>query len=192
MKATNGWKLLACAGLVAGLAGTVVGQEPRRGGRGLLEVLDRNGNGKLEPEEIDLAVASLRTLDKNKDGEITIEEIFGPEGTPGRPPGRSGEPGGAVRRPQDVPDFGRLDTDGDGKISREEAPERIKDRFDEVDTNKDGYFDKDEQNELIQRMRERFQQGGPRRPGQPGPGGGPESAEGEGGVEKPKRPETKE
>lgn len=35
----------------------------------------------------------------------------------------------------------RLDTDGDGKISREEAPEQMKSRFDTLDANGDGFLD---------------------------------------------------
>lgn len=69
-----------------------------------------------------------------------------------------------------------LDKDGDGKISRQEAPERMQGFFDMVDTNKDGYLDKAE----ISAMRARFQRakpgmppGGPVDPGGPGLPGGP-------------------
>jgi len=38
----------------------------------------------------------------------------------------------------------RLDADGDGKISRSEARGRLKQRFDEIDKNSDGYLDESE------------------------------------------------
>jgi Ca2+-binding EF-hand superfamily protein len=40
--------------------------------------------------------------------------------------------------------FDRLDTDKDGKISKEEAKGLIKEHFDKIDTNKDGFIDFDE------------------------------------------------
>ncbi len=46
----------------------------------------------------------------------------------------------------------RFDQDGDGKISREEAPERMRQRFDRMDSNGDGVIDEDE----IKAMAERF------------------------------------
>ncbi|MGI8981049.1 MAG: site-2 protease family protein [Pirellulaceae bacterium] len=40
--------------------------------------------------------------------------------------------------------FNRLDKDGDGTISKDEAPERIKENFERVDANKDGSIDAEE------------------------------------------------
>ena len=54
------------------------------------------------------------------------------------------------------------DKDGDGKISKEEAPERLKERFNFIDRNGDGFIDKEE----IEKMRQRFGSRG--RPGGPG------------------------
>ena len=164
------------AGVVA-LALPAVGQGDRPARMGLLGALDRNGNGKLEAEEIDLAVVSLRKLDRNKDGEVTREEIFGDRAA-GAPSDR--------RRPR-VPDFSSFDKDGDGKISKEEAPERMLNNFERLDRNGDGFFDKEEQAELIKMIRERA--GG--RPGQPRPGR-PEPGDGQGGTDKPKRPAPKD
>jgi collagen type III alpha len=50
------------------------------------------------------------------------------------------------------------DKNGDGKISKEEAPERLKERFDFMDGNGDGFIDKDELEKMAQRFRGR---GGP-------------------------------
>lgn len=177
--------------MAAGLAVPAVAQEPRpqppRGG-GLMAALDRNGNGKLEADEIDLAVVSLRRLDKNGDGEVGPEELRGGERGPGRPPGGPGPDGRRGR-----PAFDQLDKDGDGKLSREEAPERMRERFDQMDTNGDGFFDKEEQDAFIELIRERVQRGGRVPPGEPRrPGERPDPSEGEGESEKPKRPEPKD
>ncbi|MFP9112749.1 hypothetical protein ACLI1A_02335 [Flavobacterium sp. RHBU_3] len=44
--------------------------------------------------------------------------------------------------------FEKLDADGDGKLSKDEVAKAerpmLKDKFDEIDTNKDKYLDKDE------------------------------------------------
>lgn len=63
------------------------------------------------------------------------------------------------------------DTDGDGKISKDESPEWMRDRFDSFDTNGDGFIDKAE----IAEMRKRFRQ--------PGQGGAPRPGSGSGGGE---------
>lgn len=42
----------------------------------------------------------------------------------------------------------RLDKDADGKLSKEEAPERMQERFDELDANKDGFLDAGELSKL--------------------------------------------
>lgn len=56
--------------------------------------------------------------------------------------------------------FAKLDTDSDGKISKDEAAKAerpmLKEKFDEVDTNKDSFIDKDELKAFRQkRMAER-------------------------------------
>ncbi len=95
-----------------------------------------------------------------------------------------------------MPNFSELDKDGDGKISKEEAPDRMKERFDQMDKNGDGFFDKAEQDAFIKMIRERFQQGGQRRPDQPGRPGGrsdrPDRSGGKGETDKPKRPAPKD
>jgi hypothetical protein len=41
-------------------------------------------------------------------------------------------------------DFAAADADGDGKLSLEEAPDRMKERFAEIDSNGDGFIDEEE------------------------------------------------
>lgn len=66
-----------------------------RGGSGggpLLEALDTNKNGELDATEIANAATSLKQLDKNGDGKLSVDELRrqrpgGGEGLGGRPPG---------------------------------------------------------------------------------------------------------
>lgn len=183
MKATKRIGSLAVAGVWLGAVLPSLAQNsdrpdrPDRAPAGLLAVLDRNGNGKIDAEEIDLAVASLRKLDKNKDGQITREEIGGAGAS------RPGRPESGARQPL----FGSLDKDGDGKISKEEAPERMKERFDRMDLNSDGFIDEEEQKALLRRIRSGQRPNQPRRTDRRRDGDG----DGDGGSDKPKRPEVK-
>ena len=69
-----------------------------------------------------------------------------PNGQP-RGPG-PGQPGGPVATPANadfiVKSLMRGDKNGDGKLSPEEIPPQIKDRFGSIDANKDGLIDQDE------------------------------------------------
>jgi Ca2+-binding EF-hand superfamily protein len=159
-----------------------------KGAPSVLAALDRNRDGKLDQNEIDMAVVALRRMDANKDGTISADEMVAPTRSPGRrpdgpPPG--GEGGDRPRRGS-APNFAELDKDSDGKISKEEAPERMKERFGQMDQNGDGYLDKEEQDRIAQFIRERMRgagQGGDRRRQ-------PESGQGE--TERPTRPPIEE
>jgi len=73
----------------------VSGQPPPPvGGRALMEALDRNQDGTLSPEEINLAPTSLRRLDVDGDGILTPPEL-GPRRPP--PPPNLPRGGGAAR-----------------------------------------------------------------------------------------------
>jgi collagen type III alpha len=163
----------------------------------LLAVLDFNRDGELDQREIDMAVVALRRLDRNQDGKVDAEEIKTPPARPQRGgpggtdrPQRPGSPGGDGERPQRrgfAPDFSELDGDGDGKISKDEAPDRMKERFDQIDGNGDGFIDKAEQEALVQMMRRRFAE----RQGQ-GQRRERDADQGQGETEKPKRPPVEE
>jgi collagen type III alpha len=61
------------------------------------------------------------------------------------------------------------DKNGDGKISKDEAPEFMQNFFDRIDTNGDGMLDKAEMEAMRQRRRPGGGRGGPGS----GPGAGP-------------------
>ena len=141
------------------------------GGDPLLRLIDRNGDGDLQQFEIDMAVVVLRRMDRDQDGVVSADELRAP------PPrfGQGNRPGNQPRPGQGgFPRLGDLDTDKDGRISKDEAPDRMRERFDMIDANSDGFLDKEEQEALIARMRERFRNGGAdrRRPEPEAPGGG--------------------
>lgn len=77
-------------------------------------------------------------------------------------PGMGGPGGGGP-----PPDPMTNDKDGDGKLSKEEAPERMAANFEQWDANNDGFVDKDE---IAARRASRQQRGG----GGPGGGGRPQ------------------
>lgn len=144
-------------------------------GSPVIAALDTNKDGELSADEITAASSELRKLDKDGDGKLSRQEILPRfEGGPmregmargeGRPDGqpRDGQPGG----PRPGGDFFRSrDTNGDGRISREEAPEKLKENFERIDGNKDGFIDPAELSNLF---------GGQGRPEGRGPDGrGPE------------------
>jgi hypothetical protein len=68
-------------------------------------------------------------------------------------------------------DFSRFDPDGDGKVSRDEAPNRLRESFDEIDADKDGFIVESEIGQFFRQMPGR-------RGGGPGSNGGGPTASG--------------
>ncbi len=62
----------------------------------------------------------------------------------------------------------RADTNGDGLVSKEELPEQMQRRFDQMDANRDGLVDESEIDEML---KNRPQQTGGQRGGQGRPRG---------------------
>ncbi len=152
--------------------------------------LDADHDGTLSAAEIAAAPAALATLDADGDGQLEGEEFrppapprggpggpgFGGPGGPPGPPG-GGPPGspaggspGADRGRDRVRAFLRelheADADGDQRLSRDEAPERIRDRFDKIDSNGDEFIDMAEVRQVAERMA-----AGGKGKGKPGKGG---------------------
>ncbi|MHC4408392.1 MAG: EF-hand domain-containing protein [Planctomycetota bacterium] len=106
----------------------------RGGGSPMMRALDTDRNQELSVQEIENAPEALIKLDKNKDGKLAGDEIA---------PSRRGGRGDFIAR---------LDTDGDGKISRKEAPERMAQFFDRMDADGDGFITKEEIEEMRRSM----------------------------------------
>ncbi len=156
----------------------------RRPPMALFGALDANHDGVIDAAEIANAAEALKSMDKNGDGSLTMDELMGPRPTPagadasvadhdapppdggpqGPPPGQ-GSPGpGDRHRPPPIAVIGALDANHDGVVDATEianAPVALK----SLDKNGDGKLTPDE---LI----------GPRpkgmRPGGPGAGPGPD------------------
>lgn len=94
----------------------------------------------------------------------------GPGGSPGETPEGGGRGGG---RGDPVAFFQRLDKNGDGKVTEDEMPEFMKERFAAIDTNSDKSIDQEEWAKAAAAFGgRRGGRGGPPGAGGPGAGGG--------------------
>ncbi len=156
---------------------------PGRGPRGpapaFIGALDANHDGVIDADELANASTALKKLDKNGDGQLTMDELMAPPphsgGTNGVPqregkrgPRPDGPPPGAGpdgnHRPPLPPVIAALDANGDGVIDATElagAPAALK----KLDKNGDGQLTIDE-------IRPPGK-GGPGQRGGRGPGGPP-------------------
>jgi Ca2+-binding EF-hand superfamily protein len=125
--------LLAAAGLVGAVVAAQAAPEGRgpHGGMERLRQADTNGDGMISREE---AAALPRIskhfdeIDTNHDGQLTADEMR------------------AFHQNLRAAHLKKLDTDGDGRISRAEAQAapRLAEHFDQLDANKDGFLTPDE------------------------------------------------
>lgn len=149
------------------------GQRPMGG---LAAALDTDRDGAISAAELRAASVSLKTLDRNGDGQLTPEELrpeFGPGGFRGRG-GRGdegeGRGGAAASSPDELADtLMAFDRNNDGRLARDEVPERFQGLFDRADGNKDGALTRDE---LKESATAAAQSSGGRREGGPGRGPG--------------------
>lgn len=96
--------------------------------------LDANGDGAIDRSEAAGApklLANFDRIDANHDGRITRDERPHREGHDGQGHGARGA---------------KLDTDGDHRLSRQEAAgrPRLAGRFDAIDADRDGYLTREE------------------------------------------------
>jgi len=140
-------KWFGCGGMVF-TAGIVLAQEgPGRFGRGpggvspLVRALDADTDGAISAKEMKAAPGALKKLDKNGDGNLSGEEVrpeFG--GREGRgPAGRGEAPGADDASPDELlQTLLAFDKNKDGKLQKDEVPERMQGLFTRGDANKDG------------------------------------------------------
>ena len=158
----------------------------RRGGFDWMQY-DKDGDGKIAKDEAPEQMQRFfDRVDGNSDGALDSSEIEamtnrsrsrgGGGGQGGGGGGRGGEGGGRGGEGGGSQGAGggqrrslmTYDSDGDGKVSKDEAPERMRDFFDRMDPNGDGFIDASE----IESMRSRFGGGQGGQGGQGGGGGG--------------------
>lgn len=102
--------------------------------------LDANNDGVIDEKEIADAPAALKKLDRNADGKLTQDEL-----RPALPmPGQMGPGLGQGSSEETVTRMMQYDKDSDGKLSKEELPERMQSMLERGDANKDGFLTKDE------------------------------------------------
>lgn len=106
------------------------GQAHRAGMLERLKAADTNGDGfisRAEAGALPRIAERFDAIDANRDGQVSIEELRASHAK------HRGE--GQLKR---------LDTDGDGKMSKAEALAKASERFDRADANKDGFLTPDE------------------------------------------------
>lgn len=118
----------------------------------MMAALDADKDGKLSSQEIANAATALKTLDKNEDGVLDATELAPARG------GRGGNSNEFVNRVME------RDADKDGKVSKEEAGDRMGRMFSRLDEDGDGFVTKAE----LEKMSQQFRRGG----GGGGVGGG--------------------
>jgi len=101
----------------------------------LFATLDADENGEISSDEIENATAALKKLDRNSDGKLTAEELR-PQPRGDREARR--QRGNRRSAEAMVQRFMQYDENEDGKISKEETPERLSRMFARLDINEDG------------------------------------------------------
>jgi Ca2+-binding EF-hand superfamily protein len=108
----------------------------------LMAFLDTNGDGKIAKDEVNRLMISFEGLDKNADGEIDAAEAGDMANAPRKEQTLSPQQATGAVTPEQLMAF--MDTNSDGKITMEEAPEELKAGFSFIDANGDGGIDLNE------------------------------------------------
>ena len=162
------------------------GRKTAGGGRGgsggftgaaMLKAMDKDSDGKVSKDEApERMKATFDGYDTNSDGFLDTAELDkmvaafksrgGQKSTGGKKKAADG--GGGKKKAAGAAGGGftgasflrSLDKDSDGKVSKEEAPARMKDSFDQNDTNSDGFLDEAELDKVAEAIRARFRDAG--------------------------------
>lgn len=157
-----------------------------------LQKLDKDKNGKLTEDELR---PDFGRRDQGRRGEFGRRDGNRPSGRDGdRPPRRDGEgperdgdrPGpdrregdrGGSRGGDFVERIMKNDKNNDGKLTKDELPERMQSLFDRIDANKDKEITKEELTKMAERFNSRNRSGNRNR------------GKRDSGKERPKRPES--
>ena len=120
-------------------------QERPRFPNPVLEAIDTDKNGELSAEEISNAATALKTLDKNSDGKLDMAETRPNFEGMGR--GFGGPPGGGSEEMMNR--LMAMDANKNGKLEKDEVPERMQSMFSRADKNEDGAIDKEEMTAMV-------------------------------------------
>ena len=128
--------IAAIVGFAATAALAAPDAAPQGSGQGAarFKQADTNGDGMLSREEakaLPMIAKHFDEIDANHDGQVTADELRAYH---------------AKMNDHASARFKKLDTDGDGRISKAEAAAspRLAQRFDEIDANHDGFITPDE------------------------------------------------
>jgi len=152
--------------LVAAVLAAASASAQTRSPGGSFERLDTNGDGIVDSAELEsMRREMFRRADEDGDGFLTereIDRLVDDRGDMlrarrGGPAGRLGG-GGARRRMADAGGaFGRLDADGDGRISEAEFVQAENPMLERLDSNRDGAITRSEFEQAQQRIRQQAQ-----------------------------------
>ena len=106
--------------------------------------LDANGDGQISGDEMKAVMERMREAGGGFGGRRGAAAPAGDMAPPPPPPGAEGGPMGGPRGHHGPHMMDRVDTNHDGRISRDEMRAQADARFDKLDTNHDGFIDKAE------------------------------------------------
>ena len=151
--------------------GQVTQQEMEAGTQRLFDRLDANKDGEITREEAETGAAAIRKeeltahfreLDADKDGRLTADESKIPQRFFDRLD-TNHDHALSLEEFLAMPDFGdhrrdfmfeHADQNHDGKVTRAEAQQAAKERFDRLDANHDGVVTRDEFGQHLKQMAE--------------------------------------
>ncbi len=129
----------------------------------IFDRLDRDGDGMLKADEVPEPIRRrIAQMDADTDGAITRKELASglikrmrnsrnAEGVERGPQKEQIKP---KRQQNSATMIERVDGNSDGRISLDEAPERLKHKFARIDANGDGFIDEQELNSALQKIKQ--------------------------------------